>query len=245
MNGNQPVEQSEKTSRVLGGIGCKAAIRFGVYLLLFPMVLFVAAGRLDWVMGWVYVGLLIVFSVASRLLVLRRHPDLLAERARSLEAENVKGWDRLMVGLVALYGPLATWIVAGLDQRYGWMPQTPFILQLVALAAAVLGYAIATWAMVVNRFFSAYVRIQKDRDQTVVTDGPYRFVRHPSYAVGILSYLATPFMLDALWALVPAVLVTVGLIVRTALEDRTLQAELDGYANYAQRVRYRLLPGVW
>jgi protein-S-isoprenylcysteine O-methyltransferase Ste14 len=245
MNANDAGEHIETSPQATPGITWKAALRFGIYLLLLPLVLFLAAGRLDWTMGWVYVGLSFFFTAVSRGIALRRNPDLLVERARSLEAEDVKEWDRALVGLVALYGPLVTLIVAGLQQRFGWEPRVSSTLQLVALALLVLSYLVSTWAMAVNRFFSAFVRIQKDRGQTVVTSGPYRWVRHPAYAAGIPAFLATPLMLDAFWALIPAALVVAGMIVRTALEDRTLQEELEGYAAYARRVRYRLLPGVW
>jgi protein-S-isoprenylcysteine O-methyltransferase Ste14 len=245
MNASTSVEQTKGTSDAISGIGWKVVLRFAIFVLLLPAVLFIAAGRLNWVMGWVYVGLAIASTAASRIIVMFKNPELIAERAQYREGEGVKDWDRVLVALVALYGPLATLIVAGLDERFGWPPQLPLALQLVALAVVVLGYFMATWAMVVNKFFSAVVRIQKDRDHAVVTSGPYRFVRHPAYAGGIISYLATPVMLDALWALIPAGLIVVGVIVRTALEDRTLREELAGYAEYAQQTRYRLLPGIW
>jgi protein-S-isoprenylcysteine O-methyltransferase Ste14 len=108
-----------------------------------------------------------------------------------------------------------------------------------------LGYFLATWAMTVNRFFSGVVRIQKDRRHTVVSDGPYRYVCHPSYAGGILSELASALALGSLLALIPTVLTVCLIVLRTALEDKALRNELDGYEEYAQRVRYRLLPGVW
>ena len=136
-------------------------------------------------------------------------------------------------------------IVAGLDERFGWSPQIPLTPRLVALAVMVSGYVVGTWAMAVNRYYSAVVRIQKDRGQIVVTDGPYRFVRHPSYATGIVSSLMIPILLGSLWALIPTSLVAVVTVIRTALEDRTLLEELDGYKGYAARVRYRLLPGIW
>jgi protein-S-isoprenylcysteine O-methyltransferase Ste14 len=245
MSENNAGEHPEPRAESAPGITWKAALRFGIYLLMLPLVLFLAAGRLDWTMGWVYVGLSFFFTAVSRGIALRKNPDLLVERGRSLEAEDVKSWDRALVGLVALYGPLVTLVVAGLQQRFGWEPRISLTLQLIALALVVLSYLVSTWAMAVNRFFSAFVRIQKDRGQTVVTDGPYRWVRHPAYAASIPAFLATPVMLDAFWALIPAVPVVVGTVVRTALEDRTLQEELEGYAAYAQRVRYRLLPGVW
>ncbi len=226
-------------------LGAKAIVRFIMYVLLLPAALFIAAGRLDWVMGWVFVGLLIVVTVVSRVMVARKNPELLAERAESLAAENVKSWDRVLAPLVSFYGPLVTWVVAGLDERLGWPPQVPLALQLTALALISLGYILGTWAMVANKFFSAFVRIQEERGHTVVSDGPYRYLRHPGYASAILSTLATPLALGSPWALIPAVLVVLGLIFRTALEDRTLDEELPGYAEYAQQTRYRLLPGVW
>jgi protein-S-isoprenylcysteine O-methyltransferase Ste14 len=202
-------------------------------------------GRLNWAWAWVYVGIVVFFTLVSRVAVIRTNPDLIAERAQSLEREDVRGWDRLILFFLLLIGPLAMMIVAGLDERFGWSPQILLAPRLVALAVMVLGYTLSTWAMAVNRYYSAVVRIQKDRGQTVVTDGPYRFVRHPSYATGIVSSLMIPILLGSLWALIPTILVALGTIIRTALEDKTLLEELDGYKGYAARVRYRLLPGVW
>ena len=226
-------------------IGWKAILRFAIYILLMPLALFLAAGTLNWTMAWVLIGFTIAFTVVSRVIVARKHPDLLAERARFAEAEDAKRWDRLFVILVALYGPLVVWVVAGLDWRFGWSPSVPAAWQTAALVVMVLGYSLGVWAMAVNRFFSAVVRIQKDRGHTTVTTGPYRLVRHPSYIGGILAYLAIPVFLGTLWALVPVGVMAILTVVRTALEDRTLRAELDGYSDYAQHVRYRLVPGVW
>lgn len=241
---NTNVEQPKGASEVIKAVGWKVWLRFAAFMLLLPMVLFIAAGRVDWVWAWVYVGVAVSFTFISRIVVIRTNPDLIAERAQSLEREDVKGWDRKILFFI-LVGPLAMLIVAGLDERFGWSPQIPLALQLVALAIMMLGYVVGTWAMAVNRYFSAVVRIQKDRGQTVVSDGPYRFVRHPSYATGIVSCLVTPIMLGSLWALIAGGLTVILYIVRTALEDRTLHDELPGYAEYAQQVRYRLLPGIW
>lgn len=226
-------------------IGWRAALGFAFYALSSAVALFLAAGTLRWTMGWVYVGSAQAVTLASRLLVLRADPSLLRERARFVQAEGAKPWDRRLVPLVALVGPLLTAVIAGLDHRFGWQPAVPPALQWAAVAVLLAGYGLAAWAMAVNRFFSATVRIQTDRGHTVVSDGPYRWVRHPGYAGGLLSYLAVPILLDALWALVPVALLMVGLAVRTVLEDRTLHDELPGYRDYAARVPYRLLPGVW
>ena len=225
----------------------KAVIGFVMFLLLQPVALFIAAGHVNWPMAWAYAGLLVISAVGSRLLALRNNPDLLAERAQAFERgrQGNKDWDRLLMGVVGLYGPLIGCIVAGLDKRWSWSPEIPPVLRWMSLVLLALSYAWATWAMVANQFFSATVRIQKDRGHTVVTGGPYRFMRHPGYAGGALSYLVAPVMLGSLWAFIPAVLTVSVLVVRTALEDKTLQNELEGYKAYTEKTRYRLLPGVW
>ncbi len=239
---------SANTVDVKGAVNFRLVLRIVIFvLLLVPAALFIPAGRLDWGMGWVFVGVFILSTVMSRGFVMRQDPELMAERARSIERgrEGVKDWDRVLSPLVALYGPLVIWIVAGLDERLGWSPQISSWLQVAAIIVAVLGSILATWAMLSNTFFSGTVRIQKERGHTVATGGPYRYVRHPGYVAGILFNIATPLILGSLWAFIPTVLTLCAFIVRTALEDRTLQEELDGYQDYAQQVRYRLLPGVW
>lgn len=138
-----------------------------------------------------------------------------------------------------------TLIVCGLDVRFGWRPEIPLSIQIVAFVLMALGSLLGTWAMSVNRFFSGVVRIQTDRGHTVVTDGPYRFIRHPGYAGGVVANLTGPLALGSVWALIPSALVVLLTVVRTALEDKTLREELPGYQEYTQRVRYRLLPWVW
>jgi protein-S-isoprenylcysteine O-methyltransferase Ste14 len=136
-------------------------------------------------------------------------------------------------------------VVAGLDKRFAWSPRLPLLLHGTAFVIIGLGYSLSTWATVANRFFSAVARIQREREHVVVTTGPYQYVRHPGYAGAIVTSLATPLLLGSLWALVPAALAVCQLVIRTALEDRFLQDELEGYHHYAAQVRYRLLPGVW
>lgn len=213
------------------------------FLMLLGASLFLSAGRLDWVMGWVFVAIFLLGQVISALVLIPISPELLAERARG--TEEAKGWDRPLVGLVTLFGPLAMWIVSGLDERFDWSPPLPLELQIAATVLAVLGYLLLTWSMASNRFFSGVVRIQVERGHRVATGGPYRYVRHPGYLAGILVDLVTPLILSSLWAFIPTVMVIGGLFVRTALEDRTLQTELDGYREYAGRVRFRLIPGIW
>jgi protein-S-isoprenylcysteine O-methyltransferase Ste14 len=223
----------------------RAAVGFLLYLLLTPAVMFAAAGTLDWPAGWAYFALALIAILASRLIVARRTPALLRERARFTEAEGAAGWDRILSPLVGIVGPLLIGVVAGIDHRLAWGPSVSLPFRVVAGVVVAAGFAFASWAMISNRFFSAVVRIQEERGHEVVTSGPYRFVRHPSYAGGVVSYLALPLMLDALWSVVPALLVIVALVMRTALEDQTLLESLPGYRDYATRTRSRLIPGIW
>ncbi|TNE81249.1 MAG: isoprenylcysteine carboxylmethyltransferase family protein, partial [Gammaproteobacteria bacterium] len=136
-------------------------------------------------------------------------------------------------------------IVAGLDHRYHWSPEFPLWLIAVGFILISLGYAFATWALAENHFFSSVVRIQTDRGHVVCDSGPYRFVRHPGYAGNVLALFGIVLALGSTWTLIPAIAATIIAVIRTALEDQTLQQELPGYADYAQRVRYRLIPGVY
>jgi len=219
------------------------AIREVSGVIMAAVVLFVSAGRLDWGMGWALVGLYALWVAALAVFLIPINPDLLIERAERKKSD--KRWDTVLLSLLGL-STVAKYIIAGLDHRFGWSGGgLPFWFQILALLAAGLGYALLTWSMVSNAFFALVVRIQSDRGQTVATGGPYRWVRHPGYSGSVVFELATPLALGSLWALIPGGVGALVLIVRTALEDKTLQVELDGYRDYTRRVRYRLLPGVW
>jgi protein-S-isoprenylcysteine O-methyltransferase Ste14 len=197
---------------------------------------------MDWFWAWAYLTVIMGVFAVNAVLFLPRNLELIAERAGA--KENTKSWDRTLVKFYAIFY-FVPFLIAGLDYRFGWSPQLPLAAQLVALVIVVAGYGLVSWAMISNKFFSRTVRIQTDRGHTVATAGPYQYVRHPGY-VGMLAYLiATPLMLGSLWALIPAVLVAGALVVRTSLEDKTLQEELHGYRDYAQRVKYRLVPKIW
>jgi protein-S-isoprenylcysteine O-methyltransferase Ste14 len=203
-------------------------------------VLFISAGRLDWAMAWAY---LVAYGATGMAITVFSDPGLIAERARI--KEDAKSWDMMILTLSKLSIGLAMPLVAGLDMRLGWTQQMPLAVQLVALVFVALGYGLSSWATIVNKFFSDIIRIQADRGHTVVSHGPYQYVRHPGYIGMILFLLATPFLLDSLWVLIPGGFMALLIIVRTVVEDKTLLEELDGYQEYAARVRYRLLPGIW
>ena len=215
-----------------------------LFVVVAPFLPLLISQQWNWWQAWVYAIVSIAGFVISRALAARRNPGLLAERSRFLRHEDAKPWDKKLAPLVGLGGALVP-LVAGLDARFGWSAGFSLAVELAALAVLLAGYALASYALIENAYFSGMVRIQADRGQHVVSSGPYRWVRHPGYAGALLAYLATPFLLDSAWALLPALFLTVVLIIRTRLEDRTLQAELAGYRDYSQRVRYRLLPGVW
>jgi protein-S-isoprenylcysteine O-methyltransferase Ste14 len=211
----------------------------------YGVVLFLSAGRLDWVWGWCLLGLLAAFLAGHVLILMPISPALLAEREKGLRDKEAKPWDRWVAAISGGVLPLASWVMAGLNLRFGWTRAMSLTLQLGGLIISALGYGLFLWAMGSNAFFTETVRIQPERGHVVATGGPYRFVRHPGYTGAILSFLATPFLLGSWWALIPAGLGISGYILRTAREDRTLQADLQGYGDYTQQVRYRLLPGIW
>jgi len=221
----------------------RLSLRVAVGLLILLALVFGPVGRLDWAWGWVYLGTYLgAVSLAFAYMAIA-DPELLKERTR--RPAGAKGWDRVLVVLFGLVSTPASLVVAGLDVRFGWSPPLPLALQLAALSVGVLACGLGFWAMVSNTFFSTFFRIQTERGHAVVSAGPYRIVRHPGY-VGVIAFLlATPLILGSLGALVPAGVGAAILIVRTALEDQTLHRELEGYPDYARRVRHRLLPGVW
>jgi protein-S-isoprenylcysteine O-methyltransferase Ste14 len=210
---------------------------------IFAAVLFISAGRLDWIEGWAYLGLNLLTQVLCALVLIPRRPDLIAERSKT--QDGTKAWDRFLAPGMAVLGPLAILITAGLDARYGWSAPIGRGLWESALALGLCCSLFVLWAMESNPFFAATVRIQEDRGHSVVSRGPYRLVRHPGYLGSVIFDLAAPLMLGSWWAILP-VLLTIGVIVvRTGLEDRTLHEELPGYREYAVAVPYRLIPGIW
>jgi len=222
----------------------RALVLMVFFIVGIPFLPLLISRRWDWWEAWGYALIGILGFAISRAVAARRHPDLLAERARFMQHENAKPWDKLLAPLVGLGGGLIP-LVAGLDALYGWSPTFSLSAKFLSLAIILVGYALGSYALIENRFFSGMVRIQAERGHRVISSGPYRWMRHPGYAGALLAYLATPVFLDSRWAFLPAVLITIILVIRTGLEDLVLQDELEGYRDYARRVRYRLLPRVW
>lgn len=243
MNTEVTVKQPPGRDEVTRGIQ-RRAVQLLVQFLLMAAILFPSSGRLDWWFAWAYLAIFVAGVVANSFVLLRINPELVAERAKQVTSE-AKKWDVILAIIWGLMTVIVSLLVAGLDLRFGWSPRMPLIVQLIALLFHMFGSAFSSWALVSNAFFAGTVHIQEDRGHTVASSGPYRLVRHPGYAGWMVSNIAVVMMLGSLWALIPAAVAVLALIVRTALEDRTLREELPGYEEYAQSVRYRLAPGIW
>jgi len=210
-----------------------------------PLALLACGGDAGWWHAWGYALLIVAAGVGGRLWAERRHPGLMAERQNLDSIQDAKPWDKALAPLMALSVGYPPVIVAGLDHRYGWSPAFPLWLIVAGFVLIALGYAFAAWALAENRFFSSVVRIQTDRGHAVCDSGPYRMVRHPGYAGILPPLLGIALALGSVWSLVPAAAALTVAVIRTALEDRTLLEELPGYRDYARRVRYRLVPGIY
>lgn len=229
---NVSISKKAKTQVVLKGLVAPVAT---IALML------LAAGRWDYWQAWVFMGVTMLVLVVN-MLTLSRNPDLMSERLAP--GEGQKRWDKVYFAITTpLY--FLTLVLGGLDARFHWSPAFPWWVYALILCVYLLGWGIFQWAKSTNRYFSSVVRLQTDRSQVVCQEGPYKFVRHPGYVGGILFTFLTPLLLGSLWGLIPQGIAVILMFVRTRLEDDTLQRELPGYAEYAQKVKYRLLPGVW
>jgi protein-S-isoprenylcysteine O-methyltransferase Ste14 len=219
-------------------------VRVAVFVVILVALWGLASGRWNQVMPWVFIGTW--FVVGGLVPALAVPVDQALAEERTQIKEGVQAWDKPIVILGSLYMPLGLIAIAALDVRFGWSPSVvPLWLQVVALVVGALGYLFSVWASAVNKFYGRFVRIQEDRGHQVISDGPYRYVRHPGYA-GLVVYLVTSALaLNVLWTLVPSGLIAIAMIVRTALEDKFLQENLPGYREYTRKCKYRLLPGIW
>lgn len=208
------------------------------YFVLVGAALFVSAGRVDLPMFWTY---LIVMAVPTAIAVVSEH-----QHNPHLQRHSGGGGQDKLTIPIFLVSFLATLIIAGLDVgRYHWSSSVPFVVQVIGMAGFGCGYGLVAWAALANRFYTPVVRIQNDRGQEVITTGPYRLVRHPGYTGWILFFMFSGIALGSWLAVLPPLMPTIAVIRRTLIEDRMLQGGLSGYTDYAQRVRYRLIPGVW
>lgn len=207
-------------------------------------LVFIAAGTVHWPAFWVLLGFYIAATGGWMLWLKRRDPGLLKERMSGRTKPDVKGWDRT---IMRAYTVLLAFmlVIAALDAvRFRWS-RIPLGFQAFALLGLFAAWSLLMWAFRENAFLSEFVRIQTDRGHAVCTTGPYRIVRHPMYVAIMLTILCVPILLGSVYGLIPALLIVALFVLRTALEDRTLQAELPGYADYARTVPWKLVPKLW
>ena len=215
--------------------------RLAVGIGLIGWALFWAAGTLDWPEAWWFLGMFTLEALLACIWLWRANPEIFLARRRF--GKGTQPWDYLFFALIVLSFS-AVLHVAGFDERLGWAPLPVWVAVLGHVALA-LGFAIITWAQAVNRHFEPSVRIQSERGHSVIDTGPYAIVRHPGYVGGTLVVAGMALALGSLWALLPAVVLTLTLVARTLFEERTLREGLPGYADYTRRVRFRWVPGVW
>jgi protein-S-isoprenylcysteine O-methyltransferase Ste14 len=202
--------------------------------------LLIPAGCLDWPAGCAFVGFLVGLAAVGFMVL---PSELIRERNRL--QPDARLVDLALAGSAFVFWYPVTLIVCGLDFRFGWSPRVPETVQWSSFAVLAAGYGFSLWAACSNPFFSTVVRVQRERGHHVIDRGPYAFVRHPGYAGPSVGHLLLPVALGSLWGLVPTVIGTVFLALRTTYEERRLAAELEGYRGYMQRVRWRLVPLVW
>jgi protein-S-isoprenylcysteine O-methyltransferase Ste14 len=204
-------------------------------------MIFGLAGRWDLWNVWAYVGIFVVLSFFQTLVLYRKSPDLLKERFKPATPGRVR-WTTHRAFLVM---SILQWIIAGLDQRFHWSNVVSPAGVVIGLVIVAIGWGLTAWSVSVNPFFSPEIRIQADRGQRVIREGPYAIVRHPGYASILLVVVASAVALNSLLSLIPALIYLAVTVRVTAMEDQMLRNELAGYAEYAAKVRYRLIPGIW
>ena len=219
-------------------------VRSVLFIFIFIAILFIPAGRLDWLAGWALLGGFIIVVGFLAVWMRQRDPALMAERQSAAKAENVKYWDQV---IMTVYSVLLLFllVVASVDAGRMGLSRVPLFVRVIGWLGLGVALVVVWRVMAENTYLSERVRIQEERGHQVVTTGPYQVVRHPMYVGIIIAVFSVPLALGSWWALLPAAFIMILFIVRTALEDRTLMEELPGYQEYAQQVGYRLLPGIW
>jgi protein-S-isoprenylcysteine O-methyltransferase Ste14 len=226
---------------MLAGILTRAA-EIVLVLLVQGAIVFAASGNLRWIWAWVFLGIYLVSIAVNASFLMRRSPETVAERGT---APLTQTWDKIVSSVWAVAQYLLVPLVAALDVRLLWSGEVGLGWHIAGAILFTGGLGLFGWAMITNAYFSTAVRIQSERGHAVCTSGPYRAVRHPGYAGVLLQNIGVPLLLGSWWALIPSIVGTVAMTARTVFEDRTLRAELTGYNDYAQRVRYELIPGIW
>jgi protein-S-isoprenylcysteine O-methyltransferase Ste14 len=228
--------------QVPAGLFWRGILALGVFVAVVGVLLFLPAGNIRWAKGWFFLLVFVLLTIGSSVYLWRTNPDIFVARSRI--HPGTKAWDKVLMAIL-LPSFFLIFPVAGLDGgRFHWsnVPPVVVVLGYILLCA---GFVFSIWVYRVNKFAEPSVRIQTERGQRVIDTGPYAIIRHPLYLGGLMMFTGVPPALGSFWALVPTAIATVVIIVRIVLEERLLQEELEGYKDYAARVRYRLIPGIW
>jgi protein-S-isoprenylcysteine O-methyltransferase Ste14 len=219
-------------------------VQAGLWLGIMAVLLFGAAGNWRWPQGWAFLAIFAAGSAVLCIWLLKRDPALLAERLKPVVQKDQPLWDRVfIIGIVIFW--CAWFFLMGLDAGRWHTVAVPVWLEIVGGGMIVAGFLAIMPVFTANSFAAPVVRIQSERKQRVIANGPYSIVRHPMYAVSMLYMFGIPLLLGSAYGLIGAALIMLAMARRAVLEERTLRHELDGYADYMTRVRYRLVPRVW
>jgi protein-S-isoprenylcysteine O-methyltransferase Ste14 len=220
----------------------KILIRDLISCIIFSFILFLSAGRITYFQGWLFFAT----NIGTTLIHFFAYPkdsELIEERSKI--KEDAKTWDKLLLSVSGLIY-LVTIIIPGLDSgRYHWSPDFSWPVYATGIFLMIMGQIIFLRALRENKFFSSIVRIQKERGHVVCDTGIYKIVRHPGYTGMIISLLGIPFITGSAWSMSTTTVAVILIFVRTILEDKTLNNELEGYTEYIKKTRYKLIPLVW
>ena len=209
----------------------------------FAALLFVPAGTLDWPAAWAFVGVMLLIGLGCGSWLAKHNPELLAERMRSPIQRDQPAADKKIVAVLGLTF-LSWFIVMGLDERFH-PSRMPVVLQAIGLAFLIISTVLIMRVFRENSFAAAVVKVQSERGHHVISTGPYALVRHPMYTSALVFFVGSALLLGSWWGVAMSLLFAVLFAIRAGIEERTLTAGLPDYADYAARVRYRLLPGIW
>lgn len=212
------------------------------WIIVTGIIYFIASGRIDILRAWLYIGVYIVGSLINSLLFMKKVPELLNQRGKM--QDGTKKWDKIVIVTYFLFAIVVTPLIAGLDYRFDIFP-LPFNLVYIGLGLYVISDVLSIWPMLHNPFFEGTVRIQKDKGHKVIETGPYSIIRHPGYLGMLLGSLPIPFAFGSVLSFIPVIIMVLLVFIRTYYEDKTLMIELEGYKEYSQKVRYRLIPLIW
>ncbi|MEA1886564.1 MAG: isoprenylcysteine carboxylmethyltransferase family protein [Bacteroidota bacterium] len=203
---------------------------------------FIASGRIDILRAWIYIGVYIFGSLISGFILMKKAPELLNQRGKMQKGTEKK--DKIVIITYFLFAIVITPVIAGLDYRFDIF-SLPFNLLYLGIGLYVISAILSVWPMLHNPFFEGTVRIQKDRGHKIIESGPYSIVRHPGYLGMLIGSLPLPFAFGSVLSFVPVGIMISLVLIRTYYEDKTLRTELEGYKDYSQKVKYRLIPLLW